>query len=812
MKTYAFHRVVALLCLWESVALATSSELHYLRATKPNPVRKLAQPPLEKLVSTPAVARSEAAILRVPFVAGALEYVDFFDTTDENRGNCGGAGPVDAQLTTGLNPTCPFDCYLSHTEEGEWVEYEFQSTVDQYVGITAKMASNSPRQVELLLDGNSIGNTIQMPGEGWHEFLDRSVQNVLVTGGVPHRLRIVFTDGRVNLCSVSISALQVPFEVPALELTDYFDTTDEHRGDCEAGGPVDAKFTGENPTCSMECFAAYTAAGEWTEYTFLSENDALINVVALVASKSTRKRFRILLDGRYISDYLTGPGEGWEVFRERASKEEVYVRAGTLHRLRVEFIDGGINLCSLQVKLSSTLVPGRDGSSGSSTIRIEAENYGDSNELTPNINHGGEACDRGDGVDMQLTNDSNGGKCNVGWSEPGEWLEYGLVAMKAQSFTVSGRLASNSKGKFVHIEIDGDEYQSVEAPDLGWHTYADRILVSDLYLKPGPHTLRFVFDTGRVNLNYLEVSGAPRKPFDVAAYLPRQINTCFVGDRCDPGTTDCVGLYDDNGRVAEGFTADTFRSVEPADKYGDSVCLELKLTDGTLDRLEESLDEFARNVYLNSNREIELNVRMVQLDSLDLSLTPSCGGCSGFNLKPDDILDEAVDKLDFVPDFGIIIPPTRDPELRLSHGLDWGGLAFLGWPTIAGACSAWVPEDYAINSGYLGHEWLHLLEYSYHQHSYIPTIYPDRQSFPPCGEGHWDSFEWLPSADDCTFDPDFISCGEVECFEHEVWGPHILRAHFNPGVAYVPNHCKNGDQDFSETGIDSGGRCLDLEE
>ena len=761
-----------------------------------------------QLFDTPANAVPSA-----PWTFRALDHVNHHDTTEGNLGNCGGDDPVDAKITAPTS-SCTADCYISHTAPGEWVEYEFQTLSSQDgvpVDIALLVASDhsSDSTVALELDGTDLG-TLDAPGRGWHEFVERAVAEVAVpASAAPHRLRVIFPEGGVNLCSISVSTLRVPFTAPALEYAAFSDSGAPNEGNCatRGGDVVDAKYTAsgdsDNPTCSSECYVSHTKPGEWLEYTFWTAHDALVEITAKVASQSDSRRFRMRLDDRYVSDTLLGPGEGWHVFRERHSKRGAYIKGGTMHRLRVEFVNGGINLCSVQVILTSTIVPDRDGP----ITRIQAQNYNGFRELSPEVNHGG-ACDRGDGVDMQPTSD--GGICNVGWTEAGEHLEYSITVKQGQLYHINARLASNSSPRFVHLEVDGEDVSGPkEVTTMGWKSFWDRNLVNNFYLAPGFHTLRIVFESGRVNLNYIDVIGQPRKPFDVAAFLPRMIRTCFVGDRCESGSLDCVGLMDDSWNVQEGFTRDTFASVKPEDAYGDSVCLDLELEDSDVDRIEQSLGEFAAAQYRDSAGEIELKVQTVQIGEVNLALTRSWGGDWGFFVTPLSIRSSAVAALDFVPDFSFIVPPSRDPTLELQHGIDYGGLAFGSWDPIAGSMTAWVPNNYAL-AGYFGHEWLHLLGFAYHDFSYIPDIYPNQSDLPPCGEGHWNSREWFPSVDWCQYDPDFVSCGDGVCTEHEIWGEHILREHFNPGVPFVANHCKNGIQDYGETAVDYGGECFDL--
>ncbi len=136
--------------------------------------------------------------------------------------------------------------------------------------------------------------------------------------------------------------------------------------------------------------------------------------------------------------------------------------------------------------------------------RIQAEAYDRFNELTPASNQGGQ-CNRNDGVDMELTSDPNGGTCNVGWTDAGEWLEYDISVTTAQSFNIIARVASAQTLRALHIELDGQNLGQLQAPSAGWQSWQDRTW-SNINIGAGNHTLRVVFDNGSINLNYIELT------------------------------------------------------------------------------------------------------------------------------------------------------------------------------------------------------------------------------------------------------------------------------------------------------------------
>src|SRR4051812_21739921 len=84
--------------------------------------------------------------------------------------------------------------------------------------------------------------------------------------------------------------------------------------------------------------------------------------------------------------------------------------------------------------------------------RLEAEKPARFNDTTA-TNLGDASCSS-TAVDAQVTTDTGGG-CNVGWTAAGEWLEYDVSVATAGKFDLIARLASNTTGKSVHVELDG---------------------------------------------------------------------------------------------------------------------------------------------------------------------------------------------------------------------------------------------------------------------------------------------------------------------------------------------------------------------
>jgi hypothetical protein len=140
--------------------------------------------------------------------------------------------------------------------------------------------------------------------------------------------------------------------------------------------------------------------------------------------------------------------------------------------------------------------------------RIEAENYrtgGEGVAYHDNDpeNRGGDL--RTDGVDIKDINDGGAGYM-VGWTEAGEWLDFSINVASAGTYKLTLRAASGASGtKRVSVSADGihrGEFSTTDA--TGWQSWKN-IVLNGVGLPAGSHTLRLRSNTGKLNLNYVDL-------------------------------------------------------------------------------------------------------------------------------------------------------------------------------------------------------------------------------------------------------------------------------------------------------------------
>jgi hypothetical protein len=180
-------------------------------------------------------------------------------------------------------------------------------------------------------------------------------------------------------------------------------------------------------------------------------------------------------------------------------------------------------------------------SQGLSQSRVEAEAF--NRYFDSDTAHSGN-CGTGP-VDAEVTADPKGGTCHVGWTTAGEWLEYDVNVPQAGNYDVVLRVASAQTGRTLHVDVDGiNRSGAVTAPSSGFQAFADRKF--NVPLTAGAHVIRVAFDTGSVNLNYLELNQTTAPEVIVAANFANDLENFFYNDISPDNTVDGTQA---NGRL-----------------------------------------------------------------------------------------------------------------------------------------------------------------------------------------------------------------------------------------------------------------------
>jgi hypothetical protein len=128
---------------------------------------------------------------------------------------------------------------------------------------------------------------------------------------------------------------------------------------------------------------------------------------------------------------------------------------------------------------------------------------------------------RNDGVDIQECSDSDPGSIgyNLGWTNPGEWLQYTIQADTAAAYTLQLRSASaGSLGSIVRLQVNGtDVISPVTLPVTGgWQTW-NNTTVNKVILPAGTSKLRLRFERSGSNFNFFSFNNP--QPLSAAPFI-----------------------------------------------------------------------------------------------------------------------------------------------------------------------------------------------------------------------------------------------------------------------------------------------------
>ena len=117
--------------------------------------------------------------------------------------------------------------------------------------------------------------------------------------------------------------------------------------------------------------------------------------------------------------------------------------------------------------------------------KIEAENYS-----------------KMSGIQKEPTEDIGEG-ANIGYTDPGDFLEYNVKAAGDGMYSFRYRIAANSAAE-VRVLIDGVEEHIISINTGGWQTWED--VTKNVSLTTGNHIIRLEAITAGWNLNYIDIT------------------------------------------------------------------------------------------------------------------------------------------------------------------------------------------------------------------------------------------------------------------------------------------------------------------
>ncbi|NMP16918.1 carbohydrate-binding protein [Thalassotalea sp. Y01] len=350
----------------------------------------------------------------------------------------------------------------------------------------------------------------------------------------------------------------------------------------------------------------YTAVGffedeEWMEYT-IDVAQAGNYIVTLRTASATGGLFNLESNCVDLTGTVATPNTGWwDIWQD--IDVEVTLEAG-VQKLRV-VSGGGFNLMNMDIQV------GGEGSTEfgegcqwapeePADVRVEAEEWTSVIELPD-----GE-------VVLETTQDVDGNQ-NVGYIDPGDWMEYSVEIPEAGCYIADYRVATESGSEGFTLSFEGVVKDTVTIPPTGgWQSWIT--LSNAIELNGGMQTMRFDAIGGAQNVNWFEFNLVDASECEEQGEVVLGDNLLTNGAFDDATGWTVVSQWgedvDGNGvvTVADGVASFTETVAGPWTKHM-GLYTTIELQPGTyqfdMDMSYENINELWGEVYIGSMQPLD---------------------------------------------------------------------------------------------------------------------------------------------------------------------------------------------------------------
>lgn len=298
------------------------------------------------------------------------------------------------------------------------------------------------------------------------------------------------------------------------------------------------------------------------------------------------------------------------------------------------------------------------------------------------------------------------------------------------------------------------------------------------------------------------------------------------GEQC--GDCDCDPGQFDPPLPMTGVPPERINDPQYA-SYRFKECVEISLTPAEVDKIIADMRRMRDQVLEWSGGTLDLQMEFTVLPHTHTGFVAQDFVFGTFEIDDELLNTYVTPQTDFV--YTVFGAYDRTRNLHLAY---WCGGAY-GELSVRGAGYATIQYNDVCNSVTIAgqtiyepliHEWMHTLDWALYNLNGVPDLYqfagPDwanwnHGSLPACGAGSANPQDWFPSVDLCEWDSDWMDCnngpvslgcrhaGEVD--GGVSWYEHVISQHYPRGLDFIGNFCRNGRQDFGESGVDQGWPC-----
>lgn len=437
--------------------------------------------------------------------------------------------------------------YVGAIDPGDWMNYYVNVATAQKYTVTFRVAcgNNTPGIQLRQSDGTVLGSVTAPKTANFTTWETISTTVVLPAG---KQYLQIFASGKTGfninwMQFAAVSAAAIPGKIEA----ENYDAMSEIRTQTttDAGG-------GSN--------VGSIDKGDWVKYNVNVAAAGQYSVNFRIATAAAGASFQVKKsDGTVLATLSLPNTGGYQTWQTVGATITLPAGAQTLQLVSTTAVNWNFNWMDF-IAGSAKAIPGT----------VEAEDY---SLMT--------------GVESQVTTDAGGGR-NVGWIDPGDWMNYSVTVAASGTYMVNFRVASPATGAGLQLrKPDGTVFTSLTIPNTGnyqaWQTVSAKVT-----LAAGTQTL-VVLGTGTAswNLNWIEfvTSNASAIPGKVEAENYETRSGTQTEATTDAGGGDNVGSIDRgdwlnyNVNVASAGTYTVgFRVASPSA----GATFQLKLGSGTV--------------------------------------------------------------------------------------------------------------------------------------------------------------------------------------------------------------------------------------